>query len=41
MAWSEVFQALSENNFTPRILNTAKLTLKIDGSIKSSMIKTN
>jgi hypothetical protein len=33
-AWSEVFQALNENNFNPRILYPAKLSFKIDGAIK-------
>jgi hypothetical protein len=33
-AWSEVFWALNENNFNPRILYPAKLSFKIDGSIK-------
>jgi hypothetical protein len=33
-AWSEVFQALNENNFNPRLLYTAKLSFKIDGAIK-------
>jgi hypothetical protein len=33
-AWSEVFQALNENNFNPRILYPAKLSLKIDGAMK-------
>jgi hypothetical protein len=33
-AWSEVFQALNENNFNPRILNPTKLSFKIDGAIK-------
>jgi hypothetical protein len=33
-AWSEVFQALNENNFSPRIFYPAKLSLKIDGTIK-------
>jgi hypothetical protein len=33
-AWSEVFWALNENNFKPRILYPAKLSFKIDGSIK-------
>jgi hypothetical protein len=33
-AWSEVFQALNENNFSPRILYPAKLSFKIDGAIK-------
>jgi hypothetical protein len=32
--WSEVFQALNENNFNPRILYPAKLSFKIDGTIK-------
>jgi hypothetical protein len=31
---SEVFQALNENNFNPRILYPAKRSLKIDGEIK-------
>jgi hypothetical protein len=33
-AWSEVFQALNENNFNPRILYLTKLSFKIDGAIK-------
>jgi hypothetical protein len=33
-AWSEVFRALNENNFNPRILYPAKLSFKIDGTIK-------
>jgi hypothetical protein len=33
---SEVFQALSENNFNPRILYPAKLSFKIDGATKIS-----
>jgi hypothetical protein len=32
--WSEVFQALNENNFNPRILYPTKLSFKIDGTIK-------
>jgi hypothetical protein len=32
--WSEVFQTLNENNFSPRILYPAKLSFKIDGPIK-------
>jgi hypothetical protein len=32
--WSEVFWALNENNFNPRILYPAKLSFKIDGTIK-------
>jgi hypothetical protein len=34
MACSEVFQALNENNFNPRILYPAKLSFKTDGAIK-------
>jgi hypothetical protein len=33
-AQSEVFQALNENNFNPRILYPVKLSFKIDGAIK-------
>jgi hypothetical protein len=33
-AWHEIFRALNENNFNPRILYPAKLSLKIDGSTK-------
>jgi hypothetical protein len=33
-AWSEVFWALSENNFNPRLLYLAKQSFKIDGAIK-------
>jgi hypothetical protein len=33
-AWSELFQALNENNFNPRILYPAKLSFKIDRTIK-------
>jgi hypothetical protein len=33
-AWNEVFQALNENNFSPRILYPAKLSFKIDRAIK-------
>jgi hypothetical protein len=33
-AWSEIFQAVNENNFNSRILYPAKLSFKIDGSIK-------
>jgi hypothetical protein len=33
-AWSEVFRALNENNFNPRILYPAKLSFKIHGAIK-------
>jgi hypothetical protein len=33
-SWSEVFQALSENNFDSRILYPANLSFKIDGAMK-------
>jgi hypothetical protein len=33
-AWSEVFRAQNENNFNPTILYPAKLSFKIDGTIK-------
>jgi hypothetical protein len=33
-SWSEVFQAQNENNLNPRILYPAKLSFKIDGTIK-------
>jgi hypothetical protein len=33
-AWSEIFWALNENNFNPRIFYPAKLSFKIDGAIK-------
>jgi hypothetical protein len=33
-AWSEVFRALNENNFNPRILYPAKLSFKREGAIK-------
>jgi hypothetical protein len=33
-AWREVFWALNENNFNPRILYPTKLSIKIDGAIK-------
>jgi hypothetical protein len=33
-AWGDVFWALNENNFNPRILYLAKLSFKIDGAIK-------
>jgi hypothetical protein len=32
-AWSEVFQALNESNFNPRILYLAKLSFKIERTI--------
>jgi hypothetical protein len=32
--WSEIFWAVNENNFNPRILYPAKLSFKIDGAIK-------
>jgi hypothetical protein len=31
---SEVFQALKENNFSPRVLYSAKLSFNIEGGIK-------
>jgi hypothetical protein len=34
VAWGEVFWALNENNFSPRILYPAKLSFRIDGRIK-------
>jgi hypothetical protein len=34
-SWSEVFQALNENYFNPRLLHQAKLSFKIDGAIKT------
>jgi hypothetical protein len=34
IAWHEVFPALNENDFNPRILYPAKLSFKIDGAIK-------
>jgi hypothetical protein len=33
-AWSKIFWELNENNFNPRILYPAKLSFKIDGTIK-------
>jgi hypothetical protein len=33
-AWGEIFHALNENNFNPRICYPAKLSFKIDGTIK-------
>jgi hypothetical protein len=33
-AWNEVFWALNENNFNPRVLYPAKLSFKIHGAIK-------
>jgi hypothetical protein len=33
--WSEICQALKENNFNPRILFPAKLSFKIEGAIKT------
>jgi hypothetical protein len=32
--WGEIFQALNENNFNPRMLYPAKLSFKIEGTIK-------
>jgi hypothetical protein len=33
-AWSEIFWALNENNFNPRILYPTKLSFERDGAIK-------
>jgi hypothetical protein len=33
-AWGEVFQALNENKFSPKILYPTKLSFKINGAIK-------
>jgi hypothetical protein len=33
--WSEVFQALNDNNFNPRMVYPAKLSFKIGGAIKN------
>jgi hypothetical protein len=33
-AWGEIFRALNENNFNPRMLYSPKLSFKIDGAIK-------
>jgi hypothetical protein len=33
-AWGEIFLALNENSFNPRILHAAKLSFKIDGAMK-------
>jgi phage gpG-like protein len=33
-AWSEVFWALNDNNFNPRIFYPPKLSFKINGAIK-------
>jgi hypothetical protein len=33
-AWGEVFRALNENNFNPRILYPAQLLFKIDEAVK-------
>jgi hypothetical protein len=41
-AWSEVFQALNEHNFNPRILYPTKLSFKIDrAKKKAAMINRN
>jgi hypothetical protein len=40
-AWGEVFQALNENNFNPRILYPEKLSFKIDRAIKVFRISRN
>jgi hypothetical protein len=41
IAWSEVFQALNENNFNPGILYPAKLSFKIDRTIKVFHVSRN
>jgi hypothetical protein len=33
-AWGEIFQALNENNLNPRTLYPAKLSFRIDGTIR-------
>jgi hypothetical protein len=33
-AWGQIFRAMNENNFNPRILYPAKLSFKIHGAIK-------
>jgi hypothetical protein len=38
-AWSEVFWALNENDFSPRILYPAKLSFNIDRAIKIFLSK--
>jgi hypothetical protein len=40
-AWSEVFWALHENNFSPSILYLAKVSFKVDGTINSSTLNEN
>jgi hypothetical protein len=39
--WSEVFWALNENNFNPRILYQAKLSFKIELNNKKKTVKKN
>ena len=34
-AWSNIFQTLNDNNLQPRIAYPAKLSLKVDGEIKT------
>ena len=36
--WSNIFQTLNDNKLQPRISYPAKLSLKVDGEIKPSMI---
>jgi hypothetical protein len=33
-AWGELFQAMNDNNFNPRMLYSAKLSFKIDEATK-------
>jgi hypothetical protein len=40
-ALNEVYPGLKENNYSPRIDYPTKLSITIDGRIKSSMINTN
>jgi hypothetical protein len=40
-AWNEVFQALKENNFKPRMLYPANLSFIIDEEIKTFHDKQN
>ena len=34
-AWSNIFQTLKENNFQPRFVYPAKISIKFDGEIKT------
>jgi hypothetical protein len=37
LAWSEVYWALNENNFSPKVLYQAKLSFKINRGIKKKL----